>query len=55
MGTSGLDQPALRMVPRQASGAMEHGQRPIRILMDPDRDLHIMEAVRVLWDLQALP
>ena len=33
---------------------LEHGQGPLRIRVDPDRDLHLMEAVRVLGDLQAL-
>ena len=53
VGASGLDQLAIRVVARQTPGAMEHGQGPIRIRVDPDQDLHIMEAVRVLGDLQA--
>jgi hypothetical protein len=32
---------------------MEHGQGAIRIGMDPDRYLHIMEAMRVGGDLEA--
>ena len=53
VGSSGLDQPAIRVVACQAPGAMEHGQGPIRIRVDPDRDLHIMEPVRILRNLQA--
>ncbi len=48
----GLDQLAIRLVVRQAPGPVEHGQGPIRIFMDPHGDLHIMEPVGILWDLQ---
>lgn len=53
VGASGLEQPAIWLVARQAPGAMEHGQGASGILVDPDRALHVMEPVRVLWDLQA--
>ncbi len=49
-----LDHLPIRLIPCQASRAMKHRQRAIRIRMDPDRDLHIMEPVSVWWDLQAL-
>ena len=54
VGSPGLDQPAIRVVACQAPGAVEHGQGPIRIFMDPHRDFHIMEPVGVLRDLEAL-
>jgi hypothetical protein len=54
VGSSGLNQLAIRVVARQTPGTMEHRQRPIRIFMDSHRDLHIMEPVRVLRDLQPL-
>lgn len=53
VGASGLEQPAIWLVARQAPGAMEHGQGASGILVDPDRDLHVMEPVRVLRNLQA--
>ena len=54
VGSPGLDQPAIRVVACQAPGAVEHGQGPIQIFMDPHRDFHIMEPVGVLRDLEAL-
>ena len=52
VGSSGLDQPAICMVAGQAPGAMEHAHGPIRIFVDPHRDLYLMEPVRILGDLQ---
>jgi|CXWL01.1.fsa_nt_gi hypothetical protein len=49
LGSSGLDEPAIRVVVRQTPGAMEYGQDPIRIFVHPHRDLHIMEPV---WGLR---
>ena len=48
----GRDQAAIRMVARHASRAMKHGQRLVGILVDPHRDLHLMESVSVRWNLQ---
>ena len=43
VGSPGLDQRAIRVGARQAPGAVEHGQGPIRLFMDPHRDRHLME------------
>ena len=53
VGSSSLNQLAIGLVARQAPRPVEHGQRPIRIGMHPHRDLHIMEPVRGLRNLQA--
>ena len=50
----GLDQSAIRVVACQAPGAVEHGQGPIRIFVHSHRDLHVMEPMGVLRDLEAL-
>jgi len=55
VGSSGLDQLAIRVVARQTPRPMEHGQGPIRIFVHPHRDFHIMEPVWILRDLQAQP
>ena len=52
VGSSGLDQPAIRVIARQTPRAMAHGQGPLRIFVHAHRDLHIMEPVRVLGELQ---
>ena len=52
-GSSGLDQPAIRLVACQTPGTMEQGHGAIRIGMDPHRDLHVMESVEILRNLQA--
>ncbi len=52
-GSSGLDQPAIRLVACQTQGAMEQGHGAIRIGMDPHRDLHVMESEEILLNLQA--
>ena len=49
-----LDHPPIRLIPCQAPRAMKHREHTIRIRMDSDRDLHIMEPVSVWRDLQAL-
>ena len=48
-----LDQPTLRVVAGQTPRPLKDGQGPIRIGVAPYRDLHLMEPVGVLWDLQA--
>ena len=53
VGSSGLNQPAIRVVACQAPRPMEHGQGPIRIRVDSLRDLHIKEPMGVLRDLEA--
>jgi hypothetical protein len=52
VGASGLDEPAIRLVARQTPGPMEHRQGTIRIVMHPHRDLHVMEPMGILWNLQ---
>ena len=51
LGSSGLDQLAIRVVARQTPRLMEHGQGPIRIFVHPHGGLHRMEAVRIGVDL----
>ena len=53
VGSSGLDQSAIRMVASHAPGSMEHGHGPIRIGVASHRDRHIVEPVWGLRDLQA--
>ena len=55
VGSPGLDQRAIRVGARQAPGAVEHGQGPIRLFMDPHRDRHLMEPGGILRDLQGRP
>ena len=53
VGSTGLDQSAIRMVASHAPGSMEHGHGPIRIGVASHRDRHIVEPVWGLRDLQA--
>ena len=52
VGSPGLEPSAIRMVACQTPGPMEHSQDPLWIFVHPHRDLHVMEPVRVLRNLQ---